>query len=107
MWYVSKNKDGEYLKDDNNNRIINIGIITKNNIDRLISERINYYDVINSDDFIFNADMSSLYPTTMDGNILLNVKYPVGCSRWSNQPKIEFKNNKIRFYEIEYLPPKN
>ena len=56
---------------------------------------------------MFNGDVSSLCPTAMKGNDLLNVKYPVGCSRWSEDPKNEFGNNKLGFYEINYKCPKN
>ena len=43
----------------------------------------------------------------MKGNQLLKVLYPVGCSRWSIEPELEFKNNKLGFYEINYKCPKN
>ena len=79
----------------------------KNNIDMKISKRMNYDDVKNSMDYIFNGDVSSLYPTAMKGNELLNVIYPVGCSRWSEDPEKEFSNKKLGFYEINYKCPKN
>ena len=66
-----------------------------------------YNDLIDSKDFIFNADVSSLYPTAMAGFEHLDVDYPVGVSRWSDEPKSEFENNKYGFYEINYEPPKN
>ena len=43
----------------------------------------------------------------MAGTILLNVNFPNGLSRWSNTPEIEFKNNKIGFYEINFIAPTN
>ena len=60
---------------------------------------------MDSYDFIYNADVSSLYPTAMIGNDLMKVLYPVGPSRWSTNPEIEFYNNKYGFYNIEYVPP--
>ena len=65
----------------------------------------NYEEFIDSNDFIFNADVSSLYPTAMAGFKHLYVKYPIGISRWNNQPEMEFENKKYGFYEIEYVPP--
>ena len=38
----------------------------------------NYEEFINSNDFIFNADVSSLYPTAMAGFEHVHVKYPIG-----------------------------
>ena len=67
----------------------------------------NYEEFINSNDFIFNADVSSLYPTAMAGFEHIHIKYPIGKSRWSNKPEEEFKNNKFVFYDIEYVPPTN
>ena len=67
----------------------------------------NYEELKNSGDFIYNADVSSLYPTAMVGNDLMKVAYPVGVSRFSTNPKAEFENNKLGFYEIEYEPPTN
>ena len=34
----------------------------------------------------------------------VNVKYPIGLSRWSEIPEIEFNNKKYGFYEIQYIP---
>ena len=63
--------------------------------------------MIDSKDFIFNADVSSLYPTAMAGNDFINVKYSIGESRLSENPEIEFNNNKYGFYEIQYEAPEN
>ena len=43
----------------------------------------------------------------MSGTNLLNVNFPNGISRCSEVPKKEFENNKIGFYEIGYVTPKN
>ena len=56
---------------------------------------------------MFNADVSSLYHTSMAGNDIFHVKFPVGILRWSNIPKWESKNNRLRYYEIEYFAPKD
>lgn len=68
---------------------------------------ITYDEIKKSNDFIFNADDTSLYPASMKGFELCNVEYPLGISEWSNEPEKEFNNNKIGFYEIEFEPPKN
>lgn len=77
----------------------------KKHIDKLISKKINYNDILNSQDYSFNADCISLYPTSMAGNDLFNVEFPVGFSRWSNTPSLQFKYNFMGFYEIDYIPP--
>jgi hypothetical protein len=100
-------KDVEYIKNDKGEIVEeDKEAITKNYIDREISKNMNYENVKNSNDYIFNGDVSSLYPTAMRGNELLEVKYPVGCSRWSNDPKNEFENKKLGFYEINYKAAK-
>ena len=76
---------------------------TKNMIDIEISKKMNYIDVKKLKDFIFNGDVSSLYPTSMAGNDIFKVKFPVGFSRWSEEPEKEFNENKYGFYEIEYV----
>jgi hypothetical protein len=101
-----KDEKGDYIKNEDNDFIEDKQSITKNNIDRMISKLMNYDDVKNSNDYIFNGDVSSLYPTAMRGNPLLNITYPIGCSRWSNDPKTEFDNKKLGFYEINYKSPK-
>ena len=55
----------------------------------------NYEDLIKSKDFIFNADVSSLYPTAMADFKHLYVRYPIGISRWSETPKIEFNKKNV------------
>ena len=60
-----------------------------------------------SGDFIFNADASSLYPASMAGFEHMEVEYPIGKSRWSDTPADEYANNKIGFYEINFIPPKD
>ena len=53
------------------------------------------------------GDVSSLCPTSMAGNDIFKVKFPVGFSRWSEEPEKEFNEDKYGFYEIEYIAPKN
>ena len=71
------------------------------------SEFKDYEELMESEDFIFNADVSSLYPTAMAGYEHLDVNYPVGVSRWSDKPELEFNNDKHGFYNVNYIPPKN
>jgi hypothetical protein len=67
----------------------------------------NYEELLKSGDYIFNADVNSLYPAAMVGNELMSVKYPVGPSRINDNGEEEFNNGKIGFYDISYIPPKN
>lgn len=66
-----------------------------------------YHQLKESGDFIYNADVSSLYPASMSGCKLMKAFYPTGYSRWSNDPQTEFNNKKIGFYKIKYICPKN
>lgn len=86
-----------------------------------------YFDIINnSDDYIVNADVTSLYPAAMAGflkdqqfwlkgnNLCVSVNhpvYPIGkLMEIENSPKdceYNFCNKKMGIYEIKYTPPKN
>lgn len=66
------------------------------------SNKIAYRELLESKDFIFNGDCTSLYPSAMKF-----YTYPVGASRWSTSCKEEFDKGKLGFYEIEFEPPKN
>ena len=75
--------------------------------DSVVSGNMKYEQLIKSGDYIFNADATSLYPASMKGIDILEVSYPTGKSRWSNDPVLEWKNNKVGFYKIKLSPPKN
>ena len=66
---------------------------------------VSYDELRKSGDFIFNADVSSLYPASMRGVQMMSVAYPKGKSRWSDKPKEEFDNGTIGFYNIEFTCP--
>jgi hypothetical protein len=67
-----------------------------------------YKKLIESNDYIFNADVTSLYPSIMNKNKLIDSNvYPVGASRWSEQPKVEYEAGKLGIYKIKFQPPKN
>ena len=67
-----------------------------------------YKNIINSGNYIFNADASSLYPASMSGfELMENIVYPVGKSRFSIDQKEEFENNKMGFYHISFTCPKD
>ncbi len=68
---------------------------------------ITYNEIKQSNDYYFNADVTSLYPASMVGFLLCKVAYPLGLSDWSIEPEKEYNAGKIGFYEIEYEPPKN
>ena len=75
--------------------------------DDVINKKMTYEELKKTKDYIFNADATSLYPASMCGYELLETTYPTGQSRWSNEPEKEYQNNKIGFYEIEYICPKD
>lgn len=74
-----------------------------NAIDKPEEERKQLYKKLkDSKDYIFNADVTSLYPSQM-----LNNKFPIGRSHWSENPKQDFEDGKIGIYKIKYECPKN
>ncbi len=79
----------------------------KKSIDAEIVQNMTYEEVMQSRDFLFNGDVSSLYPCAMAGNEFLKVQFPTGFSRWTENCEMAFNSGKIGFYEIEYIPVKN
>lgn len=75
--------------------------------DDVINGKMSYQEFYESGKFIFNADCTSLYPASMSGCDLMDVKYPVGISRWSDNGEEEFKNGKLGFYHIKFETNKN
>ncbi len=75
--------------------------------EKVVDGSMTYQELLQSGDFIFNADVSSLYPASMSGNALVNVEYPVGKDRWSNSPVVEFHAGTIGFYEVNYITNKS
>lgn len=76
--------------------------------DDVINGKMSYEELKETNEFIYNADVKSLYPASMAGvDGLLEVQYPTGKSRWSDKPDEEYKNNKYGFYEIHYTAPKD
>jgi hypothetical protein len=53
-----------------------------------------YYKTM--DDYIFNGDVSSLYPTAM-----VKYEYPIGTSKWVEESDIDIQHLKIGIYEAE------
>lgn len=66
------------------------------------SNKIAYQELLESKDYVFNADATSLYPTCMKF-----FKYPVGASRWSSKPEEEYRTGKMGIYEIEFSCPRD
>lgn len=75
--------------------------------DDVVNKNMTYKQLLETGDFIFNADATSLYPASMKGTEHLQISYPTGNSRWSNNPNEEWKNGKIGFYKITFCPPKD
>ena len=80
---------------------------TSEHYDDVLSKNMSYEDLKRSGKYIFNADAKSLYPASMGGTDFLNVLYPTGSSRWSEESEKEFKNNKLGYYEIKFKCPKD
>ena len=70
--------------------------------DKIKEQKMTYEELLQSKGFMFNADATSLYPCAMSGFEHLEVKYPVGMSRWSEEPEKEFNANKLGYYEVEF-----
>jgi DNA polymerase elongation subunit (family B) len=75
-----------------------------------------YYDIVENqddpaklkdiyktmDDWIFNADVTSLYPTAM-----VNFEYPVGHSKWVSESMVDVNNLQCGIYDVEIETNKN
>lgn len=77
------------------------------NYDDICSKNMTYEKILENNKFIFNADATSLYPASMKGFDLCEVKYPIGFSTWNNEPKKMWKENKTGFYEIDFKCPRD
>ena len=64
-----------------------------------------YAELLKTFEYIFNADASLLYSASMAGFELLEVKYLVGKSRFSEHPKKEFEKGKYGLYEVFFICP--
>jgi hypothetical protein len=73
----------------------------------IIAGEMTHKELMEKGDYIFNADATSLYPASMAGTELMEVKYPTGVSRWSEDGGFEFENKKMGFYDISFIPPKD
>ena len=72
----------------------------------VINKKMSQKELLQTGDFIYNADATSLYPASMKGFEHCKVSYPVGRSRWSNAPELDFEAGCIGYYEIEFTCPK-
>lgn len=61
---------------------------------------VDYNQVKESGDYLFNADATSLYPASMRQG-----SYPKGLSRWSDNGREEFDSGKIGFYSVKWDCP--
>ena len=61
-----------------------------------------YRKTYESNDFIFNADVNSLYPAAM-----IQFEYPVGKHRYSEDPEGDFKKGLLGIYNIEFTSKKD
>lgn len=64
-----------------------------------------YEELKKTGDYVHNVDVTSLYPASMRGYDFCDVKYPTGFSRWSDNPKEEYDNGKLGYYEITFKCP--
>ena len=66
-----------------------------------------YIKLKKSNDYIFNADVNSLYPASMVGKrFSKEFSYPIGISRWSDEPKKEFDDGKMGIFNVKFKAPK-
>jgi hypothetical protein len=76
--------------------------------DDIKSGNMTYEELKKTIDYLFNADVKSLYPAAMRGvDEICKVRYPTGKSRWSDKGKEEFDNGKLGFYSINFKCPRN
>jgi hypothetical protein len=73
--------------------------------DDVVSGKMSYEDLYQSKDYLFNLDATSLYPASMRGTDLCKVRYPVGQSRWADNPEQNFRDGKIGFYSVRWTCP--
>ena len=75
--------------------------------DEVINGEMTYKQLLKTNEYIFNADATSLYPASMHGTDFCDVQFPTGLSHWSDQPEKEFNDNKVGYYEINFDPPRD
>lgn len=75
--------------------------------DDIVNKKISYDEVLKSNDFLVYLDVSSLYPAGCIGTDFVKVRFPIGCGRHSNNGETEYNENKLGFYSISYIPPRN
>jgi hypothetical protein len=71
---------------------------------------VSYQDVMDSEDFVYNADVSGLYGGAMAGVDFCPVKYPAGESEWvqdKDDAQKAFEAGTIGMYTIRYDCPKD
>lgn len=66
-----------------------------------------YKKLKKSKQYLFNADVTSLYPASMSGFKDFDVKYPIGASQWTTEGENEYKAGKVGYYTIKFEPPKD
>jgi hypothetical protein len=80
---------------------------TSNLYDQCKAGMVSYEQLQASDEHMFYADSSSHYPACMAGCSVMPVRFPIGLSRVSADPEKEFREGKLGFYNIHFVPPKN
>lgn len=68
----------------------------------ILDGKVGYDELLNSGDYLVDADTCSLYPSSMVNNDFMKVKYPIGRGRWSKDPEKDFKNGLLGFYQVKY-----
>lgn len=77
------------------------------NYDDIMSGKVTYDKVIESNDYVFPADVSSLYPSAMKGTEHVEALFPSGSSSWSQNAAADYKAGKLGVFEINYKPRKD
>jgi hypothetical protein len=60
-----------------------------------------------SKDYLFAADVVSLYPAAMRGTKFLTPRYPVGPHRWSDNPETDFRQGLLGIFHVHVVPPRH
>ena len=77
--------------------------------DELFNGNMTYEQFMEKKDYLITVDVTSHYSASMRSVDYINkpFRYPVGLSRWSDNPEKEFRNGKLGIYEVTFKPPPN
>lgn len=119
IWSSKLNSVVEILKDENKYNIASsatYGARTYPNqqkfqskyYDDVVKGKMTYEELKKTNEFLFNADVSSMYSSSMVNTDIMNgVRYPCGFSKWSTKQKEMYEKGMLGIYYIKFSCPKN